>query len=114
MEGVPIKFRGRCSYDGRYTYAEIIIDSEGVHITNDADGGHEWKVEPDSIRQLVGYDKNGNEIYELDELGDDCGNNYRAELVPTCLGEHRDFIFVGGRTIVTLTGSTYDDEERLI
>lgn len=68
MNGIPIKFRGRRLSDGSYSYAEICIDAEGVYMTNDADGGHAWKVEPDSIQQLVGYGDDGTEIYDGDTV----------------------------------------------
>lgn len=66
----PIKFRGRDVHTGEYVYAELGQISEEINpgylsfITDD----DMYTVETDSIAQLVGYDANGNEIYEGDTV----------------------------------------------
>ena len=65
----PIKFRGKDT-DGiiRYGgYSECVIDNKLVcEIMDDIRDCYE--VEPDSVAQLVGYDADGNEIYEGEKV----------------------------------------------
>lgn len=67
----PIKFRGRRSDNGELVYGsychEVYRDLGTLHAIID-EGGEEFIVEEDSIAQLVGYDQDGNEVYEGDEL----------------------------------------------
>lgn len=65
----PIKFRGRDKETGKIVYAEL------GEIMKTPDPGcltfvpcEAYYVEADSIAQLVGYDKDGNEIYEGDKV----------------------------------------------
>ena len=58
----PIKFRGRDVHTGKYRYGDITQTAIGILM----DDGYE--VASDSIAQLVGYDKNGNEVYEGDTV----------------------------------------------
>ena len=57
----PIKFRGRDIETGEFVYAELGQISAEIN-----DDMH--LVDTDSIAQLVGYDANGNEVYEGDTL----------------------------------------------
>lgn len=63
----PIKFRGVDIDTGEYRYAELGEISAEINpeyltfITDDA-----YIVDADSIAQLVGYDRDGKEIYEGD------------------------------------------------
>lgn len=60
-----IKFRGKEIKSNKYVYGFfirciddcVIVTSEGLKT-----------VYPDSVAQFVGYDKNGNEFYEDDEV----------------------------------------------
>lgn len=69
----PIKFRGRtCGNvmvygDLRHVGSTAVIDDTAVY--------------EDSIAQLVGYDRDGNEVYEGDFLVNDNGDGFFAELV---------------------------------
>ncbi len=67
-----IKFRGK-GKDGKYYYGDLIHYKNGrVEIYTEIDA---QVVEPESVEQFVGYDADGNEIYEGDicrceELGE--------------------------------------------
>ena len=68
----PIKFRGRDIETGEFVYAELGQVSEEInpgYLTFLSDDGF-CAVETDTVAQLVGYDKNGHEVYEGDELTD--------------------------------------------
>lgn len=87
MKNVPIKFRGRfwlkddyvdvvpkdeeLVYGGYARMNFIADDGEGDYIINN--GGKAYLIYPDSVAQLVGYDADGNEVYEGDKLKF-CGN----------------------------------------
>ncbi|MBR0060981.1 MAG: hypothetical protein IJP68_05820 [Selenomonadaceae bacterium] len=57
---IPIKFRGRRP-EGGYVYGGINETGNGIIVNN-----LPIFVEPESVAQLVGYDKNGEEVYEGD------------------------------------------------
>ena len=59
-----IKFRGR-DLNGHFVYGGI--SRNGRAIVLDDYGSGAW-VDPASIRQLVGHDANGNEVYEGDTV----------------------------------------------
>lgn len=65
---IPIKFRGRDAETGKMVYGDYINGTMGPLINE-----HNWAmpariVEPSSVAQLLGYDKNGDEVYEGDIL----------------------------------------------
>ena len=73
----PIKFRGKRIDNGKFVYGWLIRKSSrvGVHFNRHIAIFNEWDspinavfVEPESVAQLVGYDANGNEVYEGDAL----------------------------------------------
>ena len=71
-----IKFRG-LGIDGEIYYGDLIhVKGKPVIFGDTCE-----EVEPDSVAQLVGYDKSGREVYEGDTI---CGSSYRfkAELEP--------------------------------
>lgn len=78
-----IKFRGRDIKTGKYVFGDFITpwaDDQKyprIRYTRDYyknDVGHKvadcayYDVEPESVAQLIGVDKNGNEIYETDKV----------------------------------------------
>ena len=72
----PVKFRGRDIDTGEFVYAELGEVSAKLnpeYLTFITDDVH--TIAEDSIAQLVGYDCNGREVYEGDELTDN-----RAEI----------------------------------
>ena len=106
MKGVPIKFRGSVWLkgldpsdinatldDGDFVFGGyarmkfLFEDDEGDFIINN--NGTAFLVYPDSVAQLIGYDADGNEVYEGDKLFDEEHNTYvTAELYP---GVHTQF-----------------------
>ena len=73
-----IKFRG-LGIDGEIYYGDVYHTRKDVGI-HDVEHGSIYEVEPDSIAQLVGYDKDGNEIYEGDTVIDEFGHEVAAKL----------------------------------
>lgn len=73
MKGIPIKFRaiefqtGKTVYGINLTHTHEQEDEETVTWIGDIDNGYHI-VDENSITQLVGYDKNGNEVYEGDKI----------------------------------------------
>ena len=61
----PIKFRGRDYFTGEWHYGFYLEDEDGVNIFENKCA---YLVGPDSVAQLVGYDKDGNEVYEGDTV----------------------------------------------
>ena len=60
----PIKFRGR-DLAGKMRFGHYAITSGRPYIIEE----HVWcEVYPESVAQLVGYDADGREVYEGDEL----------------------------------------------
>lgn len=62
---IPIKFRGKRIDNGEFVYGDFVTNSVGDNFIV----GEQfiWNpVEPDSVSQLVGFDKDGNEIYADD------------------------------------------------
>lgn len=78
-----IKFRGVDLETGEYVYGEFgygATSGEPVIYFYDSDA-QQWvgaSVEEDSVAQFVGYDQNGKEIYEGDELTNADGKIYIA------------------------------------
>ena len=60
----PIKFRGR-DLVGKMRFGHYATTGGYPYII---EGGVWCEVEPDSVAQLVGYDKNGAEVYEGDTV----------------------------------------------
>lgn len=72
------KFRGKRFDNGELIYGDLSISSRPA-IGN----GRDWfLVEPESVAQFVGFDADGNEIYEGDEIVQPTNiyNRYTAEL----------------------------------
>lgn len=72
-----IKFRGVRLSDGQTIYGDFSRHKGHAYIDD-------WRVDPDSVLQLVGFDDTGDEIYVGDEFTDANGNKLVAVLVP-CL-----------------------------
>lgn len=73
LRNVPIKFRAlsiadRVRVEGFYFYDDIYGDCICNNIRRHANSGHAycdfWRIDPDSLEQLVGFDNNDNEIYD--------------------------------------------------
>lgn len=86
----PIKFRGRiCDEDkarddqGKLVYGDLRIIGIRPHIFKEAQCYYDEElieVDKDSVAQLVGYDCDGNEVYEGDILVDELEQEYTAEI----------------------------------
>lgn len=71
----PIKFRGRVPDSdkldgGKIVFGSLVDYGDGMYRfwINPIGGDRNFPVEENSIAQLVGYDKDGNEVYEGDTL----------------------------------------------
>ena len=58
----PIKFRGRDLETGEYVYGDLVHEDGHTYIINVAREHH--RVYENSVTQFVGYDTNGEEVYE--------------------------------------------------
>lgn len=69
MKNIPIKFRGKDCITGELLFGDLFHKNKGVFIGSAISEGYAVsEVYPDSICQLVGYDKNGAEVYEGDTV----------------------------------------------
>lgn len=73
-----IKFRGRDAY-GKLHYGDLWQRTDGM-ILFDHDETVWQRVHPESVAQLVGFDSDGNEVYEGDTLVLPNGTEYAARL----------------------------------
>ena len=64
----PIKFRGKTCDDNLFIYGDYQFVSCGGKRHFIADDSGRYEVYFDTITQLVGYDADGNEIYEGDKI----------------------------------------------
>lgn len=77
----PIKFRGRDIDTDEFVYGDFVHDvpmSSFNGIIDDDDFVHE--IKNDTVAQLVGCDRNGNEVYEGDTVVVPCGTEITARL----------------------------------
>ena len=74
MKGVPIKFRGKCKeYPKRdkFVYGDLSYskyDVTSISYVDEKRFYHEDRVVKESVSQLIGYDDEGNEVYEGDMI----------------------------------------------
>lgn len=74
MKNVPIKFRGKPTLSSDYIYGDYVARQDGCAIRFRENENlfnmhvYEVAVKPESVAQLVGYDADGNEVYEDDEV----------------------------------------------
>ena len=71
MKDIPIKFRGNDIGTGEYVYGKYLtctharsLEEKQTWIGDEDNDFH--IIQEDSLARLVGYDRNGNEIYEGD------------------------------------------------
>ena len=92
----PIKFRGRvtANFEHGMHKGKLICgtlqDHSAVHIKREDWNSGYWiypggkngsyPIEPESIAQLVGFDRDGAEVYEGDVLIDELEQEYTAEI----------------------------------
>jgi len=80
----PIKFRGVSLDTGEFIYGDLRIIGIRPHIFKEAQCYYDEElieVEPDSVAQLVGFDADGREVYEGDELVGANGFEFKARFV---------------------------------
>ena len=80
----PIKFRGVSLDTGEFIYGDLRIIGIRPHIFKEAQCYYDEElieVDEDSVAQLVGYDANGNEVYEGDKVVSEYGDEIVARLM---------------------------------
>ena len=77
----PIKFRGRDAY-GKLHYGDLWQRTDGM-ILFDHDETVWQRVHPESVAQLVGYDRDGREVYEGDTVVGELAVKHCAKLRET-------------------------------
>ena len=91
-----IKFRGKRSDNGEFVFGSYCYEDYGkrdarlgiLHAIID-EGGEEFIVDADTIAQFVGYDKDGNEVYEGDIVWNPGIMSYQsAQLINNYEDEH--------------------------
>ena len=72
----PIKFRARC-IDGEIIHGDLCHCGKevGIRCKKDDQFGV-YEVDPETVAQFVGYDKDGNELYEGDPVRDETGEGW--------------------------------------
>lgn len=78
----PIKFRGRNIDTGEFVFGDLRIIGIRPHIFKEAQCYYDEElieVDEDSVAQLVGYDANGNEVYEGDTVIEEYVSGKRQE-----------------------------------
>lgn len=68
-----IKFRGARMSDGATIYGYYHVRAGDAYIDD-------WRVKPETVAQFVGFDANGDEVYEGDLVATDDGDEYEADL----------------------------------
>lgn len=68
-----IKFRGR-NMNGNFVYGNFLYIGNDVYVGDSL-------VDPDSIARFVGYDADGNEVYEGDKVISEYGDEVVARLM---------------------------------
>ena len=78
---MKIKFRGRGLKDKKLYYGSYVqtMPQSSFPAILDNDGFYN-EVDPESVAQFVGYDCNGDEVYEGDILENDSGGEFKASL----------------------------------
>lgn len=84
MKGIPIKFRAWCKGLGKWIYMNdssqsFIIYNDSIYYSDVYDD--HYLIEPDDLDQLVGYDAEGNEVYEGDTVLNEYLNEFKADEV---------------------------------
>ena len=83
----PIKFRGQLP-TGKFVFGDLVQwgGFEEPRICS-WDNGVIYDIEPDSVAQLVGFDCDGNEVYEGDLLRMHKGSVYPAHLISNIIAK---------------------------
>lgn len=104
MKNLPIKFRAVSDGDiEEVIFGDLIHDGKNLYVGNPCGKFFNvTRVKINSVSQLVGYDKNGNEIYEGDTVyfkSDENNHSYRVSagtLLSECEGSVPDFVIKDG------------------
>ena len=88
MKNVPVKFRAKNNFSGEIIYGDLLHYGTKVAIRYQA-APNRWEadiVDPESVCQLIGYDADGNEVYEDDILINEKGTEFQAVLKGLSIG----------------------------
>ena len=85
----PIKFRGHAIYDSlgrpvdKIVYGDLTQSEYAIEIWDNGWGcdADSYVVDPESVAQLVGFDRDGNEVYEGDIVTNFLGEEFTAEIL---------------------------------
>lgn len=100
MKGIPIKFRAKSCKTGEYLYSTQVRQHK-----KNLSQGYMNDEEVYNICQLVGYDADGNEVYEGDKV-----KCYRGFLLPAYELKKREIDRVSEVKLVAVISSCYDED----
>lgn len=72
------KFRGKEIKTGKFVYGDLVNSHSGKTLINERTTVAAKYVDPETVAQLVGYDRNGAEIYEGDLIRSHFGSSCYA------------------------------------
>lgn len=89
---IPIKYRGRLWNTGESIFGEAIT-GDGKYIVHFPKDAHDYlttyQLQPNSAALMLGYDKDGREVYEGDTLADADGSELTANIVVSFIDHYQ-------------------------
>ena len=82
-----MKFKCRTWYCGKYYYGYVVDeDEEGVTFCENSYGDY-MNVRPQDVERLLGYDCDGKEVYEGDEVANSQGAKFSVKTISMAVCE---------------------------